>query len=87
MAQAMSGGSFDTGIQKLTAMIFDFRSISPQVIKKCLMGHRNSRYSASVFIFILPLLCPSQPTVPAYTKFGYTAYGLLVGIYTFLQNL
>jgi len=29
MAQAMSEGSFDTGMQKLTAMIFDFPPIFP----------------------------------------------------------
>ncbi len=56
IAQAISGGYFDTGIQKLTAIIFDSFFISPQVIKKCLIGHMNSRYSTSFFILISPLL-------------------------------
>jgi len=34
-----------------TAMIFDFPPISPQVIRKCLIGHIYSRYSTSGFIF------------------------------------
>ena len=49
-------------------MIFDFPSMSPHVIKECLIGHINSRYSTAVFIFISPHFCPFQLTVPAYLK-------------------
>jgi len=31
-------------------MIFGLLSMSPQVIKKCLVGHRNCKYSTSIFI-------------------------------------
>ena len=55
----MSGGFLDTGMQKLTAMIFDFPPISPQVIRKYLIGHIYSRYSTSGFLFVYLILVHS----------------------------
>lgn len=56
IAQAISGGSFYTGIQKLTAIMFVLSLISPHITRKCLIGHINCKKSTSIFMLTFFIL-------------------------------